>query len=323
MRLLRLGFFVAGLAILVYLFLQLGLADILRLVARTRWTFLVLLLIYASCETLRACALWLCQAHPGTVRFPEILGIRMSGEAVRMLTFTGPFLAEPSKAWLLGRRGLDMKEGVAAIIVEFVAYNLIAATIAAGAFAYLVTNFDMSPAIRTAVVTLVWINAAFVGIAVVAIALRIYLIGAIVRGLVAIGLLRFARNRDEVRRMEDLLLLVLRDRPVRLALILACELGANLLLMAEVFVALGAMGFPVSALFPVLIEGSIKFVGLAFFFVPTQVGVAEGTYAVLFDILGLTAAAGVSLAFLRRLRGLAGAAIGLVAMTLLSGDRVA
>ena len=59
---------------------------------------------------------------------------------------------------------------------------------------------------------------------------------------------------------------------------------------------------------PFVVEGGIKFVRIAFFFIPTQVGVSEGTYAILFDTLGLTAAAGVSLAFIRRPRTLAVAA---------------
>ena len=84
------------------------------------------------------------------------------------------------------------------------------------------------------------------------------------------------------------------------------------------------MGLDVPAHYPFVIEGSIKFVSVAFFFVPAQVGVSEGTYAILFGTLGLAAAGGggVSLAFIRRLRTLAVAAVGLVALALLSAGPV-
>jgi len=48
--------------------------------------------------------------------------------------------------------------------------------------------------------------------------------------------------------------------------------------------------------------------------VPLQVGAPEGTYAVIFGALGLPAAAGFALAFLRRLRNLLVAGAGLAAL---------
>jgi hypothetical protein len=51
--------------------------------------------------------------------------------------------------------------------------------------------------------------------------------------------------------------------------------------------------------------------GAVFFFVPSQVGASEGVYALVFQQAGLTAAAGFALAFVRRLRSLLAAAVGL------------
>lgn len=314
----RVVLFLAGLGILIFLVVVLDVSEILRLIARTGWNFAVILLIYGGCQVARAAALWLCQPQAEAVRYRDVLGIRMSAEAVRLLTFTGPLLAEPSKVWLFGRRGLGTKEGIAAIIAEIVTHSLIATTLSIAALASLITRFEVSPFVRTTAVTLIWAMSAYIVVAVVAIVFRIYLIGAGVRLLVRLGILRFARDRREVRLMEDLILLVLRERRARLGLILAFQVAANLFLMLEVFVALRAMGVAVPTHYPFLIEGGIKFVSVAFFFIPTQVGVSEGTYAILFDTLGVTAAAGVSLAFIRRLRTLAVAAIGLVAIVVLS-----
>jgi uncharacterized membrane protein YbhN (UPF0104 family) len=60
-----------------------------------------------------------------------------------------------------------------------------------------------------------------------------------------------------------------------------------------------------------LIEGATKFIGVAFFFIPGQVGAAEGVYALVFKAIGLSASAGFALALARRLRNLLFAGIGL------------
>jgi hypothetical protein len=69
------------------------------------------------------------------------------------------------------------------------------------------------------------------------------------------------------------------------------------------------MLFPISQ--PLLIEAATKFVGPAFFFIPGQVGAAEGTYAFIFKTVGLPASAGFALALARRLRSLLVAGAGL------------
>ena len=148
--------FLVGLGILVFLIFVLDIDEILRLIARTGWNFVVILLLYGGCQAARAGALWLCQPQAEVAPYWNVLGIRMSAEAVRLLTFTGPLLAEPSKVWLLGRRGLETKEGIAAIIAELVTHSLIAATLSIVALGYLIANFEVSPFVRTTVLALIW-----------------------------------------------------------------------------------------------------------------------------------------------------------------------
>jgi hypothetical protein len=73
--------------------------------------------------------------------------------------------------------------------------------------------------------------------------------------------------------------------------------------------------------FPFVIEASIKVIGIAFLFIPLQLGVSEGAYALIFDVMGLSAAAGFALAFLRRARTLAIAGVGLTTLALLTRHR--
>jgi hypothetical protein len=69
---------------------------------------------------------------------------------------------------------------------------------------------------------------------------------------------------------------------------------------------------------PILIEASAKAIGIVFMFVPQQMGVAEGAYALIFDVLALPAAAGFAIALLRRIRALVVTAIGLTLLARLT-----
>jgi hypothetical protein len=70
-----------------------------------------------------------------------------------------------------------------------------------------------------------------------------------------------------------------------------------------------------------IIEAAVKVIGIAFLFIPMQLGVSEGAYALVFDAMDLSAAAGVALAFLRRARTLAVAGVGLATLAVLTRRR--
>ncbi|MFQ5792332.1 MAG: lysylphosphatidylglycerol synthase domain-containing protein, partial [Acidobacteriota bacterium] len=233
-------------------------------------------------------------------------------------------LAEPAKAWLFIKRGLSTREAVAATLTEYLVYAFSSAAIAVAALTYLLARFELIDPTKTGAHIILFSMATFLLVAAVAVLFRIYLIGAIIKGLSRLPLVgaRFEVDRDELRRIEDRLLLVLRERPPRLMAITALELAAHGALVFEVYWSLGAMGLRFAAIDPLLIEGSVKFVSFAFFFIPTQVGASEAAYAMVFEALRLTAAAGFGLAFLRRLRSLVAAGAGLIGLSLL-GRRLA
>jgi hypothetical protein len=124
-----------------------------------------------------------------------------------------------------------------------------------------------------------------------------------------------------INRMEDLLLAVLRDRPGRTITVGVIEAAAQALLVWELFWLLQALDVAAARSYPFVIEASTKVIGIAFLFIPLQVGVAEGTYALVFNVIGLPAVAGFALAFLRRARSLVVASVGLATLARLTRDR--
>jgi hypothetical protein len=313
-------FLVAGLALLVYLVVALGPREIFAILARIGWGFVPIAGLCAGHQALRAWALCLCAARPGAIAYADAVAVRFSGEAVQFLTSTGPFLAEPAKALLLGRRGLTRTEGFAATIAEYLAYTFVAAAMTAGAMWYLLARVDLGPALRQAAVGVLVVAVVFLVVAAVAIGGRIYLIGGAMAWLGKVPAFgrRVPVQVEAVRRMEDLLLGILRDRRGRFARVMLIESLAHALLVVELWWILRmsdvAPGFG-SAL---VLESAGKFTGLVFFFVPGQLGASEGVNAVLFQALGLAAAAGVGVALARRIRGLLAAGAGLAATAFLT-----
>jgi uncharacterized membrane protein YbhN (UPF0104 family) len=309
-RAVLLGF---GCALFIYLLVRLGTAKISSLVLGVGWYFGLIAAIYAGHQLIRAIAYWKCVTASGRSSYRDIVRIRLSGEAIQFLTSTGPFLAEPSKVWLLRKRGLSTKHAVAATVLEYLIYTLTSAAFAIAGLTYLLINFELSRPASVAAKVLICSMGVFLLAALCAITFRIYLIGAIIKGASRLPFVgkHVRLKENDVRETEDLLLVVLRDRPLRFLLIVAIEFAAQALLVLELFVLLRTTGKPFSVLQPFLIEAAAKFIGLAFFFIPGQVGAAEGTYAFIFKTVGLPASAGFALAVARRLRSLLIAGAGL------------
>lgn len=316
----RIIFLLVGLALLAYLTLHIGLERIASTLRAIGWDFLLVLFIYTAYQALRAAALLITLPSRSRSSYRDMLWIRLSGEAVESLTISGPFLAEPAKAWLLKGRGLTTREAFAAILTEYLVYTFISAGMSVVGLTYLTRAFDLSEGLVITAWTIVYAMSAFLLTATIAIVFRIHLIGAIVQGLASAPVVRrFVRpNMDWVHSMEDLLLVVLRDRPVQLLGIVAIEALAHLLLIIELYLILRGLDLSVPIVYPLLIEAVTKFTSSVFFFIPTQVGAAEGTNAILFEAIGLTAAAGFTVAFVRRLRTMCVAGAGVLSLSWLT-----
>ncbi len=294
-----------GLAALVLIVWQIGASTIAGMIHRTGWSFFLVILIYAAHTALRGVALW--QTLPASViPLRDVIAIRFGAEGLEMLTLTGPFLAEPAKAWLLHRRGLDGPEAFGAVAAEYLLYNLTAAWMAAAALSILLA--------RGVLPRMLSVPAQGMLIAVATLTVGCVVAGVTGKGLVAPAVRLVARlvaprhaegTAARVQGAESVLVSVLHDDPRRLGAVLAVELASHALLALEIVVMLGALGFDAGVASAFIIEGGVKCIGAMFFFVPGQIGVSEGVYALLLPVLTLPAAAGVTIALVRRLRALA------------------
>ena len=319
-RTVRLLLLVFGLSVVAFLVWRAGPRFLWAMLVRTGWSFLAVVGIYALHVGVRAAALWRTMLG-GRVRLGDVLRIRLAGEAVEMLTFTGPFIAEPAKGWLLTRRGLTPADAFAAVVTEYLLYTVASSWLAIVALWLLLARGTLPPGVQSGVVVVIALTIAFLGAFAFAAISGIGLIVPVLRASrVVIGARRAERAAHGFSRVEDAIIHFLHEHRGRLTEVLAIETAAHLLLVLEIWIVLVALGTSHSWNQLLIIEGGVKFVPIAFAFIPGQFGALEGVHALLAAAIGLPAAVGLTLALVRRMRGLLVAAVGVVVLAF-SSDR--
>lgn len=132
----------AGAAVMAALIVYAGPSVVLGMLRDVGWALLPIAALYAIHVGLRALALW--RGLPDRMLpFSDVLRVRLAGEAVEVFTFTGPWLAEPAKGWLLIRHGLTTAQAFGFIALEYLLYTLAAAWMAAAALGVLLHRHAM------------------------------------------------------------------------------------------------------------------------------------------------------------------------------------
>jgi hypothetical protein len=316
--------FALGIALLVYLTARIGVHEVAAMLAQLRWTIAPVLILSAVQQYMRAAALRCCVTRPQGLRLADALRIRLSGEAVEFLAIGGPVLAEPTKAWLLQQHGLRVREGFVATLAEYLVNSFVAAMMAVVALGYVLAVRRPTGAVHVASLVVFWGMSGFVALLVLGFAARLHIIGAAIGGVARLWPGAAARLRAGFATLddaEDSLIETVRGKPRRLMEILLFECVGQLMLILELWCLVRALQLPIGIGQAALVEGAIKFIASGYFFVPAQVGVAEGSYAVVFVVFGYSAAAGLTVSLARRVRGLVIAAVGLLPLVLLSRSR--
>ena len=308
---------VGGAIAFAVLLARIGVSVIADMLRRVGWGFLAVSALYATHIAVRAFALW--RSLPIARRpYADVLRVRLSGEAVEVLTFSGPFLAEPAKGWLLTRYGFSTPDAYAAVALEYLLNTVVSSWMASAALAILLAQGVLPPTTRVPAVAIILALVALTIACGVAAVTGVGLIVPIVRrvGTIA-GRARADAAALRLDPIERVLVGFMHTRPARLTELLTIEAGAHALLALEIWVVVRALGLHVAPAGLLVVEGGVKFIGVAFFFIPGQLGASEGVYALLLGAIGLPAAAGLTLALVRRFRALlvAGAALAVTAWT--------
>ena len=307
-----------GIVLLAVLLTELGPGQVGSLLTSIGPNVLVIVALFASHECLRAWCLSRCLPPRHRPPFRRLLRIRFLGEALQLLTHTGPFVSEPARVWMLAQHSSHTPAAYAAAVSE-----LLISAWASALVTVLILGFVMPAfALRGRVVALSDVllagAVAYLVIAIVALAKRMHVISGVVRALGAVPLVgRLLKHSPaHVREMEDAIFDIWRSSPASLARVIALELLAQSILVFEIYWALTSMGVAVSIAAALLVEALTKVANVI-----QIIGATEGSYALVFDWMGMTATVGFTLALMKRVRSVAVAVLGLGALTLI--DRAA
>ncbi|HWP42567.1 MAG TPA: lysylphosphatidylglycerol synthase transmembrane domain-containing protein [Blastocatellia bacterium] len=306
LKLLQVVSLLAGLALFAFLIKQTGLALIWHYLGLMGWGFAFILLLSLVRNFARAGSWYFAIEPPArAIGFWQLMNVMLGGEAIKYLTATGPLLGEPAKAAMV-RREVPLLKGFSSVIVENMIYYL-------SVFLFMLSGLPLLAGIVALPGSLKlagYVIAGFIlsGIAITAIAVRRrwYVLA---RLLETVGRRTASGKRgrldgaiSKTRALEENIYSFYENRRSAFYLILSLNMTAHLINMIEVYVILALMQLPASVFAGYVIEAVTKVINMAFFFVPTRAGVYESGNAIVLDAMGMTAAAGVALAIIRKLR---------------------
>ncbi len=277
--------------------------------------FLIVLVLSGTRLAARALAWTRCFPPSSPLRFRDAFAATLMADALGNVTPFATFVSEPAKAVLVRNR-VPLAVGLEAIVIENVFYTAsMALMIAAGAVA-LVALFEPGTVLRWTGYSVV---AAMGAVLIVVLAL---LTGGFRPITTAIDWLRcrglalrwLTRAEPRIASVEVAVNQFCSTQPVRLLPLLLAEACFHVAGVAEVYVTLrfasGALA--TSIVGAIVLESAGRVINLAFEFIPLRLGVDEAGAAGLAAVLHLGAAAGVTLALVRKARLLTWTAVGLL-----------
>ncbi len=308
MRALKLVLLVLGIAAIVYAIHRIGWAPILEALARLTWWQLALLCLPYAVITAVDTLGWRYAFPRDPAPFLRLVGARLAGEALNLVTALGSMGGEAVKAWLI-RRDVTYEASVPSVVIAKTTLTIAQALFlligVALAWSLLATDSRVISAMVWLLVVEIAAVAGFVGVQVVGI------VGRAGRLLQWFGVVQ---RQDYAQRLDAALRDYYRRDWRRLALSTGCHLAGWLLGAVEAYLILFFLAIPADLVTATVIEALGAGVRFAAFLVPASLGAFESANAAAFEAMGLGAGAGLAFSFVRRARQVVWIGIGLVVL---------
>jgi putative ABC transport system permease protein len=309
--------FLLGLGLLVYVINRVGVQPIFDALSRIGFGFFLLIAINGSRHILRTLAMRI-SVPPEHRRFNllQAFSVRLGGEAISFLTFTGPLLGEATKVALLRKR-VPLAYGVQALVIDNILYNLSVIVFILSGACVMLLSYDLPLVVRYVLFAIAGV--ALLGILAAALAhkRRVTLLTWFIDQLARVGLKPkfLASRRAQIEKVESHIYDFYKQRPGSFFAMLTFDFLSHASSVVEVYVTLRMLGFVPRLQAAYIIESLTKVINFVFGFVPATIGVYEGGTEIILQTLGYVAATGVTLALVRKAGILFWTGIGLVILT--------
>jgi putative ABC transport system permease protein len=305
--------FLLGLALLVYVIRRVGVQPIFDALLKIGFGFFVLLAISGSRHVLRTLAMR-AAIDPKHRRFSfrHAFAVRLGGEAISFLTFTGPILGEATKVALLKRR-VPLVYGVSALVVDNILYNLsVVFFILSGAIVMLL-SYDLPSIVRYTLFGIAAVATLGILLAAWAASRRVMVLTWVIDTLGRFGIHPkiLTSRRDHIWDIESHVYDFYSHRPGSFFAMIGYNLLSHATSVFEVYLTLRMLGYTPAIHAAYVIESLTKVINFVFGFVPATIGVYEGGTEVILRTLGYANAIGLTLALVRKAGTLFWTVIGL------------
>jgi uncharacterized protein (TIRG00374 family) len=308
MRALKLVLLVLGIAAIVYAIHRIGWAPILEALARLTWWQLALVCLPYAVITAVDTLGWRYAFPRDPAPFLRLVGARLAGEALNLVTALGSMGGEAVKAWLI-RRDVTYEASVPSVVIAKTTLTIAQALFlligVALAWSLLATDSRVISAMVWLLVVEIAAVAGFVGVQVVGI------VGRAGRLLQWFGVVQ---RQDYAERLDAALRDYYRRDWRRLSLSTGFHLAGWLLGALEAYLILFFLAIPADLVTATVIEALGAGVRFAAFLVPASLGAFESANAAAFEAMGLGAGAGLAFSFVRRARQVVWIGIGLMVL---------
>jgi uncharacterized protein (TIRG00374 family) len=256
------------------------------------------------------------------VSFARMLGLRLGSEAVGQLGGFAQLFGEGLRVSLLGP-AMPLASGITSVTLDRAFFVLSAAVVSIVGLLAVLIILPLPHALALYGALSVCTLIGFVLLSLVAVKKRWHVLSVTARVL---GRLRYfkswiERERSLIDSVENNLLDFYHRTPssfwASFVLNLACHVAA----VCEVFLILWLLGTKVSLLGALAVEALTKLVNIAGTINPGNIGTYEGGNMLIVKMFGLSAATGLTLAFIRRLRALFWAGVGGLCLAVLAKSK--
>ena len=294
--------FLLGFGLLVYVLYKAGLSNLTETISRVGWGFVFIVFLNGLRHLLRASCIYLIVPPEHRLfSYSQALAARLGGEAVSVVTFTGPFLGDATKAALL-KKDIPLSHGGAAIIVDNILYYISVVAMILGGVITLSLSYNGVKSLKSSLIIVTVISFLVLAGMILMLWFRIKPLGFVIRRLAMRDLVpQFLEKRKEtIFKLEENVYQFYLHHRATFFTVFGINLVAHILSVGEVYAVLHLLDFSSTLTNAFIIESLTKVINLAFSFVPGAIGVYEGGNGVILNILGFTTATGIALALVRR-----------------------
>ncbi|HQR31554.1 MAG TPA: hypothetical protein PLK30_02375 [Blastocatellia bacterium] len=316
----------AGLILFVYITQRIGWLEIAERARTIGIGFPLLLAVSALRPLGRAWAWFRCfEPNTRTVQlggFWPVLRARLAADAMGAVTSAGPFVAEPSRVFFFGGK-VPIAQASAAAAVELLSYTSSCGLLLLGGMLALLFGVEVSHQFQLILVAAIGLAVSLLALMAVVFSLKFVVVERfcdVLKRLIPVP--RFHRLVDkeltQLLELEEYVFDFFRKHPADFLWVMLGESLFHLGGVTEIFLTLKLTGANATWLAAFVLEALNRLINLLFAFVPAKVGVDEVGSAWLAGALGLSTAAGVTLAIYRKLRLLCWTGVGLICLATLT-----